>query len=589
MLKLMKKVLSIILVLALMMSCFTGCGAKQEAYRTIAVSEANGTTNITRSEKESFDAYAGVHLLSGDDAKVKASSDMTLELDTDKHVYAEENTHFFLTADGEEGSTKTVINLDDGSVLICIDKKLGAEESFEVDTPNSTMSVRGTVFRVTVETRNGKVYTTVQTFDGAVEVVNKFSNGQLSGETFTVSAGEEILVISDADSVGTPGITAVNYAGLAETTKAKLKVFGVDESTLTQNAGTGEESQTGDAVSLAQAKLNESHWVLTSSYCSSYTAKTREFNDRGLVVKSGNEYGYTLYEYNDDNVLISEETYDIDDGAATLSYYYKYNDDGTLAEEFRWEDKTLYFYYPDGTLKREELYINLSLADYLNETYPDEWTYFGSKDYNEHGDVVYEETYGSVYDLTVTKDFYTYRDSYEYDSDGRVLSHVGGDYSHTYEYDENKNLIAVNTTLTSTGERELTDEASYEYELINGEYKVVHSFIIYNEEGYISEESTYRYDDIGQKVFASYKTIYLDSDGNPWDDNYDYYEEEYEYDEYGNVTKWVERYSSDYVSVYSYSPAAFPEGKKGDLFTRTVTTERDGEVSVDVNIYRYVD
>jgi len=83
-------------------------------YRTIAVEELNGTTSVTNNGSTS-DAYVGQHLKSGDDVSVKSQSNLTLGLDSDKFVYAKENTHFWVEAAGKADNTRTTIKLDEGS------------------------------------------------------------------------------------------------------------------------------------------------------------------------------------------------------------------------------------------------------------------------------------------------------------------------------------------------------------------------------------------------------------------------------------------------------------------------------------------
>ena len=54
--------------------------------------------------------------------------------------------------------------MSEGSVLCRLDSKLGDEEIFEVETPNSVMSVRGTIFKMTIykdengENEDGEVW-----------------------------------------------------------------------------------------------------------------------------------------------------------------------------------------------------------------------------------------------------------------------------------------------------------------------------------------------------------------------------------------------------------------------------------------------
>lgn len=166
-------------------------------YRTIAVEELNGTTTVTNSGVSS-DAYIGQHLKSGDDVSVKTQSDMTMALDTDKYVYAKENTHFWIEAQGKKKDTRTKITLAEGSTLSRIDNKLASNESFEVETPNATMSVRGTVFKVESYTDSvSDTYTVIDVFEGAVFVQVHEETGANTEESRVLNAGERAIVRSN--------------------------------------------------------------------------------------------------------------------------------------------------------------------------------------------------------------------------------------------------------------------------------------------------------------------------------------------------------------------------------------------------------
>ncbi len=166
----MKKCIAILTVVAMMLS-LCACGKNGfEAKRNITVVELNGGTKVTSESAEETVAYEGMQLVSGDFVDVAYESDMTMQLDEDKHLYAGENTRFTIEATGKKGATKTVVALDEGSTLIGIENKLGSEESFEVTTPNATMSVRGTTFKVSVAIgADGIPTTTLEVIKGEVE------------------------------------------------------------------------------------------------------------------------------------------------------------------------------------------------------------------------------------------------------------------------------------------------------------------------------------------------------------------------------------------------------------------------------------
>ena len=166
-----------------------------KGYRTVSLEELNGTTIVTTDGTKEKEAYKGMHLYSGDDVKVQKESDLTMLLDMDKYVYAEEGTHFWLECAGKKDSTQTVIKLEDGSVLNRLKNNLNEGEVYQVDTPNSTMAVRGTVFRVTVyRGEDGLSYTLIEVFDGLVQVDLKNEQGEYNGVSETFGPGESALV-----------------------------------------------------------------------------------------------------------------------------------------------------------------------------------------------------------------------------------------------------------------------------------------------------------------------------------------------------------------------------------------------------------
>ena len=170
-----------------------------DGYRSIAVQEVAGNVTVV-GEKNNGQAYVGEHLYSGDDVTVGEASELTMCMDNDKYVYADANTHFSLQASAANEDSKIKITLDAGSELNELQSKLGANDSYEVDTPNSTMSVRGTKFRVTVyKGKDGRYYTLVEVTEGEVLVRLKTVDGDYNGEEKLLVAGQSALIRGDAD------------------------------------------------------------------------------------------------------------------------------------------------------------------------------------------------------------------------------------------------------------------------------------------------------------------------------------------------------------------------------------------------------
>lgn len=140
------------------------------SYRSIVVSSIEGTATIKHSDGKELHAYEGMLLYNGDDVVVDEESSLVLDVDSDKHLFAEENAHFQISAQGNEDNNQTKIILLNGAVLCQLQEKLKDGESFDVQTATSTMCVRGTVFRVSMmsDEKKSNNFEMVEVYDGKV-------------------------------------------------------------------------------------------------------------------------------------------------------------------------------------------------------------------------------------------------------------------------------------------------------------------------------------------------------------------------------------------------------------------------------------
>lgn len=177
----------------------SGCGKKkEEAYRNIKVMSINGSATVERASVGTLDAYADMKLENGDRLSVDGSSSLTLSMDDNKYAMLEPGASLTLEADGTKENSRTVIHLEAGAVMNYLSEKLSEGSSYEVTVPNSTMAVRGTVFRVAiVYDENGESYTTVQVFEGIVGCRLVFPDGTLSEEEVQLAPGKEVLIHGD--------------------------------------------------------------------------------------------------------------------------------------------------------------------------------------------------------------------------------------------------------------------------------------------------------------------------------------------------------------------------------------------------------
>ncbi|MBO5426204.1 MAG: FecR domain-containing protein [Lachnospiraceae bacterium] len=171
-------------------------GNKDEEYRVVSVESYEGEVKLERNAKEQ-DMFQGMNLRSEDRVSTGEAASMLLLADSDKYILAEENTCFTLVATGNENNGKISIGLEYGTALITIENKLADGSEFEVDTPNATMSVRGTIFEVTYNEETGETLLTVE--EGCVEVVNDIMTKLINAGESVVITDEEILYVDDSN------------------------------------------------------------------------------------------------------------------------------------------------------------------------------------------------------------------------------------------------------------------------------------------------------------------------------------------------------------------------------------------------------
>lgn len=171
---------------------------KEESYRDIKVMSIKGTATVERASVGALDAYEDMKLESGDRLSVDSSSSLILSMDDNKYAMLEPGSSLTLEADGTRENSRTVIHLEAGAVMNYLSEKLNEKSSYEVTVPNSTMAVRGTVFRVAiVYDEDGDSYTTVQVFEGIVGCRLIFPDGTISEEEVQLAPGKEVLIHGD--------------------------------------------------------------------------------------------------------------------------------------------------------------------------------------------------------------------------------------------------------------------------------------------------------------------------------------------------------------------------------------------------------
>ena len=169
---------------------------KGDSYRILKVFEVEGTANVNRTGKGDITPYTNMVLESGDRISLDTGK-MTLQADEDKYIFLEEHTELVLTASGDAANSKTTIELVKGGITNEIQNKLSGDSSYEINTPNSTMSVRGTVYYVYEYEEDGIIYTRVCVFQGAVATWLTYEDGTKAEEQVLVPSGKEVLIYQD--------------------------------------------------------------------------------------------------------------------------------------------------------------------------------------------------------------------------------------------------------------------------------------------------------------------------------------------------------------------------------------------------------
>ena len=168
-----------------------------DSYRIVKVFEINGTATINRKSTGEIEAYVGMSLETGDKISVAPDSTLRLALDDDKYILLDASTEMVLEADGTAENSRTVITLSKGTILNEITQKLSTESSYEVNTPTSTMSVRGTIFSVTVTEDGDETYTDVSVLDGTVGGKITFPDGTSDGDEVLIPKGKAAKIKMD--------------------------------------------------------------------------------------------------------------------------------------------------------------------------------------------------------------------------------------------------------------------------------------------------------------------------------------------------------------------------------------------------------
>ena len=178
----------IVAILAVVVAVVTNSG-----HRVIKVESVEGEVELERESSEK-DIFEGMNLRSEDEVTTGEDGLLGLVADDDKYITAIENTCFEIISKGNEKEGKLEIKLKYGTSLFEIENKLPEGVSFEVETPNASISVRGTTFEVTYIPESNTTILVVT--EGQVEA-------QTDTETQMVPAGGTAVITDEHIALAT--------------------------------------------------------------------------------------------------------------------------------------------------------------------------------------------------------------------------------------------------------------------------------------------------------------------------------------------------------------------------------------------------
>ena len=191
-------IVSGIVLLAAIIGAFLLFMNKNDEYRTIQIYKIEGSAKVDRDGVGSIDAYDGMMMQSGDTVYTDKESCLYFKMDEDKFALLEPESTVHMETSGTSADSRTTFTLESGALVSRLDNKLSSGSVYEVNTPNSTMAVRGTVFRIEVTyDESGVSYTNVYVFDGTVECRLIFSDGSIDEEAKQAQSGVMVCIRGD--------------------------------------------------------------------------------------------------------------------------------------------------------------------------------------------------------------------------------------------------------------------------------------------------------------------------------------------------------------------------------------------------------
>ena len=168
---------------------------KPEAYRIIKVYDLVGSAQVVREDDKVIDVYNSMRLESEDRVSTDKESYLQLKLDDNKYILLEPETEILIKATGTKIDSKTQIYLEKGAIVNCLEDELSDLSEYKIETPNSTIAVRGTTFRVELRTdEKEETYTIVSSYEGKVVSNLVYPDGRVEDKKVEITGGHGVKI-----------------------------------------------------------------------------------------------------------------------------------------------------------------------------------------------------------------------------------------------------------------------------------------------------------------------------------------------------------------------------------------------------------
>lgn len=339
---------------------------QEEGFRIIKLIDFAGKVEIKRKDVGVLDPYNDLRLIADDKVQTYSKSKAYFSLDSDKYIYCHENSLVQIDSVGSQKNSRTKITLLKGNELNEIQNPLSSKAKYNVETPNSIMSVRGTVFKVSVKyDENGESYATLNVYEGSVKTELVFPDGTIS----------DPIVVKKGYAVDTHGTDKLSeYIISKNATEDNDFVYPIDYSSLSKQ----------ELESLLEIYNHEKKELSIAK--EEVQELLKEKNDTKEETK------YTVNFYNQDELLETQVTSEIN--------YPNPNKKGYTFDGW-YEDSNL-------TIKHESSTVTSDLNLYGKWTPKNYKISFDSQGGNtlDAKEVTYDQTYGDL--PTPTRQGYTF-------------------------------------------------------------------------------------------------------------------------------------------------------------------------------------